>query len=214
MGRARARRLRQLGRMPATGQWLSRRPIQILPKCRRCRGCLSRQALRPARHNAKHSLPYLRQYSGKADSICASCAPRHTARRDSRRRRLLCQSRPDGISRCSRGYRRRTLPRRRKDSAVGHQQHCRVSGVDTCGGYAQKNGDTTTPIYTDSKNALAWLRRGASRTTLAREPKTEATLEMLRRADLWLAQNKIVNPILKWNTERMGPKYPADFGRK
>jgi len=77
----------------------------------------------------------------------------------------------------------------------------------------KKNGDTTTPIYTDSKNALAWLRRGASRTTLAREPKAEATLEMLRRADLWLAQNKIVNPILKWNTYEWG-EIPADFGRK
>ena len=77
----------------------------------------------------------------------------------------------------------------------------------------KKNGDTTTPIYTDSKNALAWLRRGASRTTLAREPKTEATLEMLRRADAWLAQNKIVNPILKWNTDEWG-EIPADFGRK
>lgn len=77
----------------------------------------------------------------------------------------------------------------------------------------KKNGDTTTPIYTDSKNALAWLRRGASRTTLAREPRTEATLELLRRADAWLAANKIANPILKWNTDKWG-EIPADFGRK
>lgn len=77
----------------------------------------------------------------------------------------------------------------------------------------KKNGDTTTPIYTDSRNALAWLRRGASRTTLAREPRTEATLELLRRADAWLAHNKIENPILKWKTEEWG-EIPADFGRK
>lgn len=77
----------------------------------------------------------------------------------------------------------------------------------------KKNGDSATPIYTDSRNALAWLRRGASRTTLTREPRTEATLELLRRADAWLAQNKIENPILKWNTEEWG-EIPADFGRK
>ena len=77
----------------------------------------------------------------------------------------------------------------------------------------KKAGDTTTPIYTDSRNALAWLRRGASRTTLAREPRTEATLEMLRRADAWLKANQIPNPILKWNTEEWG-EIPADFGRK
>lgn len=77
----------------------------------------------------------------------------------------------------------------------------------------KKNGDTTTPIYTDSKNTFAWLRRGASRTTLQREPRTEATLELLRRADAWLAQNKIENPILKWKTEEWG-EIPADFGRK
>lgn len=81
------------------------------------------------------------------------------------------------------------------------------------GALLKKAGDTSTPIYTDSRNALAWLRRGASRTTLAQEPRTAATLEMLRRADAWLAQNKIVNPVLKWNTEEWG-EIPADFGRK
>ncbi|MCH5221187.1 MAG: ribonuclease H family protein [Muribaculaceae bacterium] len=75
-------------------------------------------------------------------------------------------------------------------------------------------GDATTPIYTDSKNTLAWLRRGRSNTKLERTPNTEAALELLRRADAWLLANgPIPNPILKWNTEEWG-EIPADFGRK
>ncbi len=78
----------------------------------------------------------------------------------------------------------------------------------------RKNGDSTTPIYTDSRNTLAWLRRGASKTTLQRTPATAAALDLLARADAWLAANgPIKNPILKWNTEEWG-EIPADFGRK
>lgn len=78
----------------------------------------------------------------------------------------------------------------------------------------QKNGDTTTPIYTDSKNTLSWLRKGRSNTSLAETPRTAPTLELLRRADAWLAANgPIRNPILKWQTDRWG-EIPADFGRK
>ena len=77
-----------------------------------------------------------------------------------------------------------------------------------------KSGDTTTPIYTDSKNTFAWLRKGKSHTTLEENPKTAPTLELLRRADAWLAANgPIRNPILKWKTELWG-EIPADFGRK
>lgn len=80
---------------------------------------------------------------------------------------------------------------------------------------ALKNaGDFTTPIYTDSKNTLAWLRRGQSHTTLAENDLTRPTLELLRRADKWLAENGAIrNPILKWQTEIWG-EIPADFGRK
>jgi len=40
-----------------------------------------------------------------------------------------------------------------------------------------------------------------------------AQTDLLRRADAWLAANKILNPVLKWNTEEWG-EIPADFGRK
>lgn len=77
-----------------------------------------------------------------------------------------------------------------------------------------KAGDFATPIYTDSRNTLAWLRRGHSKTTLAATPATARTLELLARADAWLAANgPIRNPILKWPTDQWG-EIPADFGRK
>ncbi len=75
-------------------------------------------------------------------------------------------------------------------------------------------GDFTTPIYTDSRNTFAWLRRGHSKTTLERNRRTAPALDLLARADAWLAANgPIRNPILKWNTELWG-EIPADFGRK
>ena len=77
-----------------------------------------------------------------------------------------------------------------------------------------REGDFTTPIYTDSRNTLAWLKRGHSKTTLAATPKTETTLALLARADAWLAANgPIRKPIIKWPTEEWG-EIPADFGRK
>lgn len=74
-------------------------------------------------------------------------------------------------------------------------------------------GDYTRPIYTDSRTALSWLKRGHSKTTLERTPRTAATLDLLERADAWLAHNTIRNPILKWDTDHWG-EIPADFGRK
>lgn len=78
----------------------------------------------------------------------------------------------------------------------------------------EKAGDTHTPIYTDSRNTLAWLRKGRSNTTLSPTGATAATFELLRRADAWLAAHgPIRNPILKWDTDNWG-EIPADFGRK
>lgn len=76
-----------------------------------------------------------------------------------------------------------------------------------------RRGDSTTPIYSDSKTALAWLRRGRSNTTIKPTADNGKVIELLRRADAWLANNRIVNPVLKWNTELWG-EIPADFGRK
>ena len=76
-----------------------------------------------------------------------------------------------------------------------------------------KRGLTSVPIYSDSKTALSWLRKGHSNTKLTPNGKNGEVIRMLARADAWLAANRIINPVLKWETERWG-EIPADFGRK
>lgn len=75
-----------------------------------------------------------------------------------------------------------------------------------------KQGDTTTPIYTDSRTALSWLRRRAHKSTVQMPPDSKLA-QMLVRADRWLQTHAPKNPVLKWNTEEWG-EIPADFGRK
>ena len=76
-----------------------------------------------------------------------------------------------------------------------------------------RRGDLRTPIYSDSRTALSWVRRGRSNTTIKPNSENGQVITLLRRADAWLAANRIVNPLLKWNTELWG-EIPADFGRK
>lgn len=76
-----------------------------------------------------------------------------------------------------------------------------------------RQGNTVTPIYTDSRTALSWLKRGHSNTKIEPTPQNARVREILDRADAWLATHRIPNPILKWDTERWG-EIPADFGRK
>ncbi len=70
-----------------------------------------------------------------------------------------------------------------------------------------------TPIYTDSRNALAWLKHKKCKTTLVRNAKTEGLHQVIERAENWLKTHTWKNPILKWETEKWG-EIPADFGRK
>lgn len=74
-------------------------------------------------------------------------------------------------------------------------------------------GDTATPIYSDSRTALAWVRRRHSNTKIAPTAANAPLLAVLARADAWIATHAIPNPLLKWDTERWG-EIPADFGRK
>lgn len=70
-----------------------------------------------------------------------------------------------------------------------------------------------TPIYTDSKTAMSWVRRKKANTQLKRTAQTRLIWELIARAETWLKNNTWDNPILKWDTERWG-EIPADFGRK
>jgi ribonuclease HI len=77
----------------------------------------------------------------------------------------------------------------------------------------QKEGNTSTPIYTDSRTAMAWVRKKKANTQLKFNARNAPLKRLIERAELWLRNNKIPNPILKWNTKNWG-EIPADFGRK
>ena len=70
-----------------------------------------------------------------------------------------------------------------------------------------------TPIYTDSRNAMLWVKQKACKTKLVRNAKTENLHQIIARAEQWLKTHTYKNPILKWETEVWG-EIPADFGRK
>ena len=69
-------------------------------------------------------------------------------------------------------------------------------------------------IYTDSRNALLWIKAKKCRTKLARTKRTEQLFQLIERAETWLHNNDYSSiPLLKWQTDRWG-EVPADFGRK
>ncbi len=76
-----------------------------------------------------------------------------------------------------------------------------------------KQGDRTTPVYSDSRTALSWLRRRRANTTLAPGPDNQVVFTLLDRANRWIATHSPANPVLKWQTDVWG-EIPADFGRK
>ena len=76
-----------------------------------------------------------------------------------------------------------------------------------------QRGDTRTPIYSDSRTALAWVRNRGARTKLEHTARNARIFELLARADRWIQTHTIANPLLKWDTDNWG-EIPADFGRK
>lgn len=79
-------------------------------------------------------------------------------------------------------------------------------------GYAKKNG-ILLPIYSDSRNAIGWVRQKKANTRLERTHRNAELFELLERAETWLKNNAYTNPVLKWETRDWGEN-PADFGRK
>lgn len=74
-------------------------------------------------------------------------------------------------------------------------------------------GRHDVPVYSDSRTALAWLRNRRANTRLTASPENARIRELLTRAETWLKNHMIVNPVLKWDTDSWG-EIPADFGRK
>lgn len=71
----------------------------------------------------------------------------------------------------------------------------------------------TWPVYSDSQNAIAWVRGKKCRTKLPRNAKTAKIFSLIGHAEAWLRENVYPNRILKWKTEEWG-EIPADFARK
>lgn len=78
--------------------------------------------------------------------------------------------------------------------------------------YLKKIGSNKT-VYTDSVNAMKWVREKKVSTTLARDESTKEIWDLIDRAHLWLQQNTYENKVLKWDTKKWG-EIKADYGRK
>ncbi len=69
-------------------------------------------------------------------------------------------------------------------------------------------------VYSDSRNALTWVKKKQCKTTLPRNQRTQEVYNLIERAESWLKSHDISNiPLLKWDTAKWG-EIPADFGRK
>jgi ribonuclease HI len=76
-----------------------------------------------------------------------------------------------------------------------------------------KKKNITQPIYSDSKNAIAWVKRKKCRTKLIKNERNTDLFKLIEKAERWLQENQYSNPVLKWKTREWG-EIPADFGRK
>ena len=76
----------------------------------------------------------------------------------------------------------------------------------------QKEGKTS-PIYSDSRTALSWVRQKQVRSKLPRTAETGQVWSLADRALSWLENNAYSNELLEWETDKWG-EIRADFGRK
>ncbi|WP_108422419.1 viroplasmin family protein [Flagellimonas amoyensis] len=75
----------------------------------------------------------------------------------------------------------------------------------------QKKSDRI--LYSDSRIAIGWVRKGKCGTKLDKTAKNAQLFELIQRAEDWLKKNRYTTPIVKWETKAWG-EIPADFGRK
>ncbi|MBP5677418.1 MAG: ribonuclease H family protein, partial [Bacteroidales bacterium] len=59
-------------------------------------------------------------------------------------------------------------------------------------------------IYSDSVNAINWVRRKECRTKLPLTPQTADLCALIRRAEAWLQANSYTTEIRKWDTDHWG----------
>ena len=77
-----------------------------------------------------------------------------------------------------------------------------------------KQKGITMPIYSDSYNALKWVKDKTCKTKLVHNEATAPLFQLIARAETWLRTHTYADiPICKWETTAWG-EVPADFGRK
>ena len=68
-------------------------------------------------------------------------------------------------------------------------------------------------IYSDSVNAISWVRQKLCKSKLPEDASTAELWDYVHRAENWLRTNSYTTEIRKWDTDNWG-EIPADFGRK
>lgn len=68
-------------------------------------------------------------------------------------------------------------------------------------------------IYSDSVNAISWVRQKQCKSKLVEDASTAELWDYIHRAENWLRTNSYTTEIRKWDTDNWG-EIPADFGRK
>lgn len=76
-----------------------------------------------------------------------------------------------------------------------------------------KKENSALPVYSDSVNAMLWVKNKKCRTKLEKTPANAPVFDLITRAEKWLSENTYTTQIIKWETKEWG-EIPADFGRK
>ncbi len=76
-----------------------------------------------------------------------------------------------------------------------------------------KKQNLAIPVYSDSVNAMLWVKNKKCKTKLEPVKENAFLFDLIARAEKWLKENTYPNQILKWETQQWG-EIPADFGRK
>jgi ribonuclease HI len=76
-----------------------------------------------------------------------------------------------------------------------------------------KKQNSHMPVYSDSVNAILWVKGKKCKTKLEISDKNRPVFDLIERAENWLKNNTYTTKILKWETRAWG-EIPADFGRK
>lgn len=77
----------------------------------------------------------------------------------------------------------------------------------------KRDGKELKIVYSDSLNAISWVKQKKCKTKLEKNDKNMVVFEHIQRAIIWLNNNEYDTKVLKWNTAAWG-EIPADYGRK